>query len=281
MNHALALSVAPWLKVLSAGAWEKFVTEFDSYEARGGEIELKNLLSISVVKILRIRLRAKLEEEGADFADLSSEDLRAAVDQLFAPRTVLDAYERLQAVSGMQRSNGGKVNMDDLLRFVTDFQRVIELCGDVKPKEKKLKKLFISRLQPVRLRDRVDFEEPEDLDAAVAVALDQCQLLLDAQRDAGMAAVEPLLVSGAKGQHTGGTMVPAKGKVKVAPSGDTSKAPGKRAEVVCHGCGQAGRRNRSIRCVFTYRGAGEGIRREACGSELFYRCRCNACRPRL
>ena len=41
MNHAyVAPTLAPWLKALSAPAWEKFVDEFNAYKARGGEIEL-------------------------------------------------------------------------------------------------------------------------------------------------------------------------------------------------------------------------------------------------
>ena len=113
MQNALTISQAPWLKTLSSTAWEKFAADYDSYVARGGDIQMRTLLSTSVIGILKIRLKKQMGDEGLTFEEL---DLRKAIEQLFAPRSSMDSLERLQRVGGMAKGGsavpGLKVSRD-------------------------------------------------------------------------------------------------------------------------------------------------------------------------
>ncbi len=81
-------------------------------------------------------------------------------------------------VLGSTLSGEGR-RIEDLLKHISAFQELLDSLDDnTRPPRKLIRRTFVNSLPDV-LKDRIELREPRDFDAAIDVALDELDELLD------------------------------------------------------------------------------------------------------
>src|SRR5690554_5765770 len=80
---------APFLTEVTECAWLDFITKYEAYRALGGSQHIRTLFSSSVQEVL----------QELDVFSSDESEVIAAISTLFAPLTVVDAYDRFCAIT--------------------------------------------------------------------------------------------------------------------------------------------------------------------------------------
>ena len=84
MEHSLT----PFLDQFSSVAWSKFLEDLEYYQARGGSVDPKTLVSASVLSLIRLKDPKILLLKGGSFL--------TAVSVFFAPKSALESFDRFK-----------------------------------------------------------------------------------------------------------------------------------------------------------------------------------------
>lgn len=212
------LSFVPYLNVATEEKWRKFVEEYDSYRARGGQRELRSLVSVKAWRLLRIRVGEQLDKADED-------ELRILINKLFEPKSSLEALEKFRALSITDHKT---VQVDGVAQLAMSFMDVLDSCKNHVPPENMIRKMFVSKLKPKRLRDLVELKQPKSLDEAVAVAMSEAEHLQSMTQQAVPQWTE---VAASK---------PKRHAKDESPKDKKPEKPKGRGVVRCYGCGEEG-----------------------------------------
>eukprot|EP00762_Andalucia_godoyi_P006145 ANDGO_00367.mRNA.1 hypothetical protein len=224
------LGSVPFLDKLAASSWSRFLLDFEAYTARGGKRSIRELVSSTVLRVIRIREPEVLKMEDADFV--------LCVSGIFAPASELEAFDRFRKITMESRF----LSTDSVLNFILAYEKEEALCAHVlcKLECKPLRKLFISNLRPQRLAERVEFRHPKTLAEAKLFAMEEAELLLKISSEAQLLA---------NSNH--GSVVPKttpraafgsedKSVVSLSVSGSKPFTHSSGDPKKCHGCGHVG-----------------------------------------
>ena len=183
LGQELSLAQVPFLDRLAAGEWFRFLREYEAYQARGGQRSVRELVSASALRVISLRVRLGADAAGEATEEASRADPEkqfvAAVSALFAPRTVLEAYDRFIEITMSAKTP----SVDAVLSYLQAYDRQEVLCQAVLPPAKKLQKLFVRNLRPQRLSERVEFKEPKTLEEAKRFAVEEAEYLVQLIRE--------------------------------------------------------------------------------------------------
>eukprot|EP00762_Andalucia_godoyi_P001629 ANDGO_07155.mRNA.1 hypothetical protein len=234
-QHVFA-NTPPFLEKLNASSWSDFLDAYEGYKARGGVRNIMQLVSNQVLRIISIRLHeadeppVKGEKEGRDEKDdseIEEERFISLVSRMFAPSSSLESFDRFKKLN-MPNARG--ISMDALLSFILDFEKEQQRCRNALPSDKHLRKLFVDKLKPARLAERVRFRDPDSLDNAKRMALEEAEVLRHMATEISMVHAMypelPLETGSRKPATVPGNRRPV------------SEAPVKKEVIKCHECGE-------------------------------------------
>lgn len=242
-----SMMAAPFLAAVTEAAWMDFKARLEAYRALGGKRSLRTLFSSAALEIM--------EELGVFSEDDTSEAATiAAVSALFAPLTVVDAYDRFRAIT--MRTYDNDFSLEAVLAYNLAYAQLYKLCRkEARPSDSRLRELYLRNLRPQRLAHCVGLCDPESLADARKCAVQEVKKLQSMRTILGGA------VSGSGLPGLGG--VASRGPVGAyRPSSDSHRV-GKpsndgrvehsnamknksHSTLTCHSCG--GRGHKSFEC---------------------------------
>lgn len=159
----------PFLETLAERPWLTFAAKYESYRARGGSRELRQLMSSAIGEVLL--------ELGVD---LSAANAVSRVSELYAPTSVVHAYDRLKQIACNARN---EYSVEAVLSYNVEWSRTLEICAqNVRPSERRLVDLFVQGLRPTKLGQCVRLAEPATLAEARRLAVQKARDLTTMQR---------------------------------------------------------------------------------------------------
>lgn len=239
---------APFLSKLTAASWASFLTEYETYAARGGIQPLTNLISAATTRIIRLKAPESAQMDPQEFVE--------AVSAFFAPPSALESFDNFTKI----KMPNSAFSMDALLEYVMAYDKMEVICARVLPPVPRLIKTFIAALRPSRVGERVRFREPETLAEAKAYAVEELEQLLHMSQEVAMAAPATVRVQGpssndrsrlaSTGAHPSRHNFTNRNHSQPSLRGRDSAASAPRlpasdsaaAADVCHGCGHSGHR---------------------------------------
>src|SRR5690606_25410807 len=151
--------------------WVDFKTRLEVYRAMGGRRDLRTLVSSSALEVLE-----ELGVFGA--ADTPEAKVVADISALFAPVTVVDAYDRFRAVRMQGQNQANCFSVEAVLAYNQAYAQLYKLCPeDVRPSDARLRELYLRNLKPRRLAHCVSLREPTSLAEARKVAVQEVKKL--------------------------------------------------------------------------------------------------------
>src|SRR3546814_696559 len=170
---------------------------------------------------------------------------------LFAPLTVVDAYDRFRAIAMLVQGNN--FSIEAVLGYNQAYAQLYKLCPeDARPSDYKLRELYLRNLRPQRLAHCVGLRDPETLADARKFAVQEVKKLHSMQSILAGAAV-------ASGSHGSGGAVYQNVATGSGLSSETRQASTGRGfdssgglkspavhSIICHSCGARG--HKSFEC---------------------------------
>ena len=256
VSRSMAMTV-PFLAAVTEEAWFDFKTKFEAYRAMGGNRDLRTLFSSSVLDVF-------MELEVFGDTDTSEDAVLMAISALFAPLTVVDAYDRFRAITMNVAAND--YSIEAVLAYNQAYSQLYKMCPvEARPADHRLRDLYLRNLRPQRLSHCVGLLDTESLAEARKYAVQEVKKLRSMQSlldpgAAGAARTAQFVSSGGAenqrlpfrsstsqkiplsshhGANTQPKMVAAAAVVQSSNSAASSS-------ITCHSCG--GRGHKSFEC---------------------------------
>lgn len=222
-----AAATAPFLSMISEGAWMRFVGEMEAYRARGGRTPLRTLIATEVADLL--------QELDVQLDDGEEQEAVAKITELFAPHSLVEAHDKFSQIQMATT----EFNLEAVLDYSRRYARLARLCtADVLPKDHRLCALYIAGLRPKRLSLAVALREPMTLSEARKCAVEEVRKLIGVLRfvgqsvtaDYGAAARPPV---GSRPERVAGSATTTR-KLEIRRQ--------EQRDVRCYACGTLGHR---------------------------------------
>ena len=191
MDALKILGHYPTLKTYTKKAWLEFQDEYSLFQAKDNTVPMAKLIANHVLMAILLDIEnepvqapapegdapAAAPERGVVYIStklqlqaLTNERLTTMLNKLFLPVDSIETLEELQRMKMPSRSTPNATALFTHCMKWCTFLDTLKDHPELRPKEKALAKLFISQLQPIRLRTRVKARDPTDLFEAMKTA---------------------------------------------------------------------------------------------------------------